>query len=61
MPALLSRPCRDDFDGALGASWQVIGSRQSSITPRFVGLLAGQGYDAEESADFDYFTLRPLP
>ena len=44
-----------------GASWQVIGWRQSSITPRFVGLLAAQGYDGEESADFDYFTLRPLP
>lgn len=44
-----------------GASWQVIGSRQSNITPRFVGLLAAQGYDAQESADFDYFTLRPLP
>ena len=44
-----------------GSSWQNIGTHQSSINPQYVGLIAAQGYQAQESADFDYFTLTSLP
>jgi beta-xylosidase len=44
-----------------GSNWQEIGTHQSSLVPQYVGLIAAQGYQAQESADFDYFTLQPLP
>ncbi|MFH1183810.1 MAG: hypothetical protein V1755_02075 [Chloroflexota bacterium] len=44
-----------------GSNWKEIGSHQSSITPRYVGLVGVQGYNGEAPADFDYFTLEQFP
>ena len=44
-----------------GSNWKEIGSRQSSISPRYVGLIGAQGFNGEAPADFDYFTLEQVP
>ncbi len=43
-----------------GVGWTEIGRHQSTITPKYVGLVGVQGYAAEAPADFDYFTLEVL-
>jgi cytochrome c len=44
-----------------GITWAIIGKHESYITPKYVGLIASQAYEAETSADFDYFTVEALP
>jgi beta-xylosidase len=44
-----------------GSTWKEIGTHQSSIVPQYVGLVAAQGYNGVESADFDFFTLEAVP
>jgi len=44
-----------------GSSWKEIGSHQSNIAPRYVGLIGAQGSNGETPADFDFFTLEQVP
>ena len=44
-----------------GTDWIIIGTHESNIKPQFVGLIASQAYEAETTADFDYFTIEVLP
>jgi beta-xylosidase len=44
-----------------GANWIVIGQHTADLTSLRVGLIAAQAYEAETTADFDYFTIEPLP
>lgn len=44
-----------------GLEWVQIGVHTSGISPRYVGLIAGQAYEEERPADFDYFELQVLP
>jgi len=44
-----------------GINWTLIGQHTSSITPLYAGLIASQAYQAETTADFDYFTIEALP
>jgi len=42
-----------------GASWTMVGRLEATISPQFVGLIAGQGPPAANAADFDYFVIGP--
>jgi beta-xylosidase len=44
-----------------GSDWIEIGVHESNITPDYIGLIASQAYEAETTADFDYFTIEALP
>jgi beta-xylosidase len=44
-----------------GNNWIEIGTQESGITPRYVGLVGAQGFEGEAPADFDYFILEELP
>jgi beta-xylosidase len=44
-----------------GANWIVIGQHTADLTSLRVGLIAAQAYEAETTADFDYFTIETLP
>jgi len=45
-----------------GTTWIEIGKHESSIiSPLYVGLIGSQAYQAETTADFDYFTIEALP
>ncbi len=45
-----------------GADWQVIGTHQTEMKPRFVGLTAAQANGSKPGpAQFDYFTIIALP
>lgn len=45
-----------------GSNWIEIGMHDSNvISPLYVGLIGSQAYQAETSADFDYFTIEALP
>jgi beta-xylosidase len=45
-----------------GTAWTEIGKHESSIiSPLFVGLIGSQAYQAETTADFDYFKIEALP
>jgi beta-xylosidase len=43
-----------------GASWTAVGRLEATISPQFVGLIAGQGPPAANAADFDYFMIGPV-
>lgn len=44
-----------------GAYWAVIGQHSNALNPGRVGLVAAQAYQAETTADFDYFAITTLP
>lgn len=44
-----------------GSSWITIGKHGGSLTPSFVGLVAGQSCQGSVAADFDYFAIRAIP
>jgi beta-xylosidase len=44
-----------------GANWTVIGQHTNNMTSLRVGLVAAQAYQAETTADFEYFTITTLP
>ncbi len=45
-----------------GTAWIEIGKHESSIiSPLFVGLIGSQAYQAETTADFEYFTIEVIP
>lgn len=44
-----------------GLTWSEIGKHESNIiTPLYVGLIGSQAFQAETTADFDYFTIELL-
>lgn len=43
-----------------GTNWTTIGQHTNNLTPLQVGLIAAQAYEAETTADFDYFSIEAL-
>jgi beta-xylosidase len=43
-----------------GRGWTEIGRHTNHLTPIYVGLMAGQAYQAEAVAEFEFFTIEAL-
>lgn len=51
----------EGYYSADGEAWTMIGAHTSNIAPLYVGLIGSQAYDAETTADFDYFVIERVP
>ncbi len=51
----------EGYYSADGKTWMSIGAHTSDIVPVYVGLIGSQAYEAETTADFDYFVIEQIP
>lgn len=51
----------EGYYSADGATWKSIGTHTSNIAPVYIGLIGSQAYEAETTADFNYFVIEPVP
>lgn len=51
----------EGYYSADGEAWTMIGVHTSNIAPLYVGLIGSQAFEAETTADFDYFAIELIP